>query len=179
MLKAKFNVLMLLLSPLAQAGNHWNVELPGGGMRFQGLIIAEACKVEAGDRQMTVNMGQVRSNEFHATGEDINPVAFDIHLHDCNTTVSQRVGVAFYGVADGRNPDVLSIGEGAGSASGVGIALFNQDNVLIPLNAPVNSTVKLYSGSTTLHFVAKYRSTAQQVIGGSANAQAWFSLTYQ
>lgn len=179
MLKAKFSVLLLLLSPLAQAGNHWNVELPGGGMRFQGLIIAEACKVEAGDRQMTVNMGQVRSNAFHDAGEDINPVAFDIHLQDCNTAVSQRVSVAFYGVPDDKNPDVLSIGQEPGSASGVGVVLFDKDGIFIPLNAPVNGTTRLYSGPTTLHFVAKYRSTARQVIGGAANAQAWFSLTYQ
>lgn len=28
--------------------------------------------------------------------------------------VSERVGVAFHGVADGKNPDVLSVGEGPG-----------------------------------------------------------------
>ncbi|CDL53353.1 type 1 fimbriae protein FimI, unknown function [Klebsiella pneumoniae ISC21] len=28
--------LLLLLPPLALAGNHWNVTLPGGSMRFSG-----------------------------------------------------------------------------------------------------------------------------------------------
>ncbi|SQC45399.1 type 1 pilus biosynthesis fimbrial protein [Klebsiella pneumoniae] len=56
--------LLLLLPPLALAGNHWNVTLPGGSMRFQGLIMASSCRVEAGDRQMTVNLGQISSNRI-------------------------------------------------------------------------------------------------------------------
>lgn len=43
--------LLLLLPPLALAGNQWNVTLPGGSMRFQGLIMASSCRVEAGDRR--------------------------------------------------------------------------------------------------------------------------------
>ncbi len=96
--------LLLLLPPLALAGNHWNVTLPGGSMRFQGLIMASSCRVEAGDRQMTVNLGQISSNRFHAVGEDSNPIPFAIHLQDCSTAVSQHVGVTFHGVADGKTP---------------------------------------------------------------------------
>ena len=54
----------------ALAGNKWNTTLPGGNMQFQGVIIAETCRIEAGDKQMTVNMGQISSNRFHAVGED-------------------------------------------------------------------------------------------------------------
>jgi hypothetical protein len=60
---------VFLLSPLALAGNQWNVTLPGGNMRFQGVIIAESCRVEAGDQQLTVNMGQISSNRFHSPGK--------------------------------------------------------------------------------------------------------------
>lgn len=172
-------LLIFLFPSLALAGNHWNVTLPGGNMRFQGVIIAESCRVEAGDQQMTVNMGQISSNRFHSSGEDANPVPFDIHLQDCSTAVSQRVGVSFRGVADGKNPEVLSVGEGPGIATGIGIALFDKDNQLIPLNSPPGAWTRLYSGPTTLHFVAKYRATGKQVTGGAANAQIWFSLTYQ
>ena len=170
---------MFLLPPLALAGNHWNVTVAGGNMRFQGVIIAESCRVEAGDQQMTVNMGQISSNRFHSPGEDADPVPFDIHLQDCSTAVSQRVGVSFSGVADGKNPDVLSVGEGPGIATGVGIALFDKEDQLIPLNSPPGAWRRLYTGPTTLHFVAKYRATGNQVTGGAANAQVWFSLTYQ
>ncbi|ECT8080662.1 type 1 fimbrial protein [Salmonella enterica subsp. enterica serovar Carrau] len=170
---------MLLLPPLAMAGNHWNVTVAGGNMRFQGVIIAESCRVEAGDQQMAVNMGQISSNRFHSEGEDANPEPFDIHLQDCSTAVSQHVSVSFRGVADGKNPDVLSVGEGSGIATGVGIALFDKEDQLIPLNSPPGAWRRLYTGPTTLHFVAKYRATSNQVSGGAANAQVWFSLTYQ
>lgn len=166
--------LLLLLPPLALAGNQ-----PGGSMRFQGLIMASSCHVEAGDRQMTVNLGQISSNRFHAVGEDSNPIPFAIHLQDCSTAVSQHVGVTFHGVADGKNPDVLSVGEGPGIASGIGIALFDSQGQQLPLNRPAERWISLYRGPTTLNFVAKYRATGRQVTGGAANAQAWFSLTYQ
>lgn len=147
----KSGLLFFLLSPLALAGNQWNVTLPGGNMRFQGVIIAESCRVEAGDQQLTVNMGQISSNRFHSPGEDTDPVPFDIHLQDCSTAVSQRVGVAFHGVADGKNPDVLSVGEGPGIATGIGVALFDKEDRLIPLNSPPGAWSRLYTGPTTLH----------------------------
>lgn len=123
--------------------------------------------------------GADQQQSISCSGEDANPVPFDIHLQECSTAVSQRVGVAFHGVADGKNPDVLSVGEGPGIATGIGIALFDQEGSQLPLNLPPVSGSRLYSGPTTLHFVAKYRSTGRQVTGGAANAQAWFSLTYQ
>lgn len=49
-------------------------------MRFQGKIIAEACSLALSDRQMTVDMGQLSSNRFHAAGEYGDSVGFDIHL---------------------------------------------------------------------------------------------------
>lgn len=112
----KTGLLMFLLPLLAQADNHWNVVVTGGRMRFQST---DSCRVEAGDQQMAVNMGQISSNRFHSAEDNANPEPFDIHFQDCSTTVSQHVGVA-----DGRNPDVLSIGKGASIATGVGIALF-------------------------------------------------------
>lgn len=170
---------MLLLPPLALAGNHRNVTVAGETLRFQGVIIAEACRVEAGDQHMTVNMGQISSNRFHSAGEDANPVPFDIHLQDCSTAVSQHVGVSFRGVVDGKNPDVLSVGEGPGIATGVGIVLFDNEDQLIPLNSPQGAGRRLYTDPTTLHLVAKFRATGNQVTGGAANAQVWFSLAYQ
>lgn len=179
MKRKRLFLLASLLPMFALAGNKWNTTLPGGNMQFQGVIIAETCRVEAGDKQMTVNMGQISSNRFHAVGEDSAPVHFVIHLRECSTVVSERVGVAFHGVADGKNPDVLSVGEGPGIAANIGVALFDDEGNLVPINRPPANWKRLYSGSTSLHFIAKYRATGRRVTGGIANAQAWFSLTYQ
>lgn len=174
----KLILLSVFLPSLALAGNRTHVMLPGGNMRFQGTIVAESCRVEAGDRQMTVEMGRISSNRFHAPGEDSDPVPFALHLQDCNTNVSRHVGVAFMGVADGKNPAVLSVGEGPGIAEGVGVALFDAEERQIPLNVPAKAWTRIYAGPNTLHFIAKYRATGHQVTGGLANAQAWFALTY-
>ncbi|WP_371822215.1 fimbrial protein [Serratia sp. JSRIV001] len=171
---------LMLLPPVVFAGNQWNVTVAGGNMRFQGEIIAEACRVEAGSHNMTVIMGQVSSNRFHAVGEDAGPTPFEINLLDCSTAVSQRVSVAFHGIADGKNPELLSVGEGNGVASGVGVAIFDEKNQLIPVNGPVRSWTTLPNdGPLSVHFVAKYRATGHTVTGGAANAEAWFSLTYE
>lgn len=69
--------------------------------------------------------------------------------------VSERVGVAFHGVADGKNPDVLSVGEGPGIATNIGVALFDDEGNLVPINRPPANWKRLYSGSTSLHFIAK------------------------
>lgn len=179
MLKTRLGFLLMLIAPLSLAGNKWNVTLPVGQMRFQGELIAEACTVEAGDRQLVVRMGQVRSNLFKVAGDDARGVPFSLHFQDCNPNVSVRVGIVFHGVADGKNPDVLSVGEGEGIASGVGIALFDEQGQFIPLNSEPQFWKPLAKGTRILQFVAKYRATGNSVVGGAANAQAWFSLTYQ
>ncbi len=59
------------------------------------------------------------------------------------------------------------------------LSLFDSQGQQLPLNRPTDRWISLYRGRTTLNFVAKYRATGRQVTGGAANAQAWFSLTYQ
>lgn len=174
----KIFLLCLIIPHVAFAGNKWGVTLPGGNMRFQGVVMAESCRVEAGNKMMIVDMGKISSNHFKWFGQESNPITFDIHLQDCSTSVSQRVGISFQGVSDGKNPHVLSVDSGEGSAKGLSIALFDNDGQFIPLNSPPSIWKELYNGKTTLHFLAKYRATAKNVVGGKVNAQAWFSLTY-
>ena len=171
--------LLFLLPQALQASDDLELSFPNGGMRFQGELLAEACNVETSGRFLAVNMGQVRTNMLPAPGADTDPVTFDIHLRDCNKHVSQYVGVTFNGVADGKNPAVLSVGEGPGIAQDVGLALFDASSTLIPINSPPRRIASVENGETVLHFVAKYRATGHHVMGGRADAQAWFSLTYE
>lgn len=93
-----------LFPALAQAGNHHVVTVKGGDVEFQGAVVNAACAVDAGSEDLTVEMGQVRSNEFHGLGSWTDPQAFTITLKDCDTTVSQQVSVAFRGLTDGKDP---------------------------------------------------------------------------
>ncbi|MGP3121115.1 fimbrial protein [Serratia nevei] len=179
MLKTRLGLFIFFIAPLSIASNKCNATVPAGQMRFQGVLIAETCSVESGDRQLVVRMGQISSNRFKDAGDDANPMPFSLHLQNCNPNVSDRVGIVFRGVADGKNPSVLSVGEGEGIASGVGIALFDEQGQFIPINSESQFWKPLTKGARILQFVAKYRATGNTVIGGAANAQAWFSLTYQ
>ena len=154
-----------LFPALAQAGNHHVVTVKGGDVEFQGAVVNAACAVDAGSEDLTVEMGQVRSNEFHGLGSWTDPQAFTITLKDCDTTVSQQVSVAFRGLTDGKDP-------------GVGLGIFdNQGNQIIPNTQPMNFTA-IQDNTTVLNFVAKYRATSRTVVAGDANAQTWFTLTY-
>ncbi|MEF6792016.1 S/F1C fimbrial minor subunit SfaD, partial [Escherichia coli] len=148
---SKMAIMLFLLSPAALAGNHWHVMLPGGNMRFQGKIIAEACSLALSDRQMTVDMGQLSSNRFHAAGEYGDSVGFDIHLQGCSTVVSQRVGISFYGVSDIHEPELLSVDEENDASDGIAIALFNESGELVKLNQPPENWVHLTRGDMKLH----------------------------
>lgn len=170
---------VLVFAPsLALAGNRHAVTVKGGDVEFHGAVVNTACAVDAGSLNLTVQMGQVRSDEFHGLGSWTDPQAFSITLKECDTTVSQQVGIAFRGQTDKKDPGVLAITEGAQSAQDVGLGIFDsQGNLIIPNVQPLNFTT-LQENTTVLRFVAKYRATSINVIAGNANTQTWFTLTY-
>ncbi|MCE0491277.1 fimbrial protein [Pantoea sp. Mb-10] len=178
MKKIPLGIFILFISSSALAGNKWNVTLPGGLMRFQGEVIAEACDVETGNRQMIVNMGSVSSNRFKYLGDTANPVAFEIRLQNCKPEVRNKVSVSFWAAADGKSPNVISNGEGESFAQGIGIGIFDDENKIIPINTFERNWKKINKGITTFNFTAKYIATSKVVSGGIVNSQAWFALTY-
>lgn len=166
------------LPSLAQAGHHHVVTVPGGDVHFIGAVVKAACVVDTNSDALTVEMGQVRSSIFSGAGSWGHPQPFSIVLKDCDTNISKQVGVAFNGVTDARDPAVLAVTSGAGSAGNVGIGIFDSaGNLMIPNTQPQRfSTLK--DDTNVLSFIAKYRATAANVTPGEADAQTWFTLTY-
>lgn len=156
--------MLFLLSPL-----HWpettGMSCFGRKHALPGKIIAEACSLALSDRQMTVDMGQLSSNRFHAAGEYGDSVGFDIHLQGCSTVVSQRVGISFYGVSDIHEPELLSVDEENDASDGIAIALFNESGELVKLNQPPENWVHLTRGDMKLHMQARYKATHYPVTG--------------
>ncbi|GBU14580.1 fimbrin fimI [Enterobacterales bacterium] len=141
--------------------------------------MAGACAVSPESEDKNVVMGQVRSNQFHGEiGTWADPVSFSLQLIDCNTAASKQVAMIFNGVADGKDPQVFSAGEGAGAAKGVGIGLFDGQGDLIAPNTRARHSTSLTDGLVTVPFMAKYRSTSRQVTPGDASARVTFSLYY-
>ena len=148
-------------------------------MHLRGVLTAAACSVSIESQNQTVNMGMIRSNQFTGLGSYGPPVAFDIHLTECSVAVSTTVGITFVGVADGKDPQVLKTEIGENSASGVGLALFDRQGEIIQPNTAPRSFEYIHEGDNSLRFIARYRATSREVVGGSADVSTWFTLTYQ
>lgn len=150
-----------------------------GSVHFQGQVVNTGCSVSAESQDQIVRMGQIRNNEFAATGDWAAPTAFQITLEDCDTSVSQRAGVLFSGESDAKDPQIFRAGYGAGAAQGIGVGIFDATgHLLIPDTAPP-WYAPLQNGANVLRFMAKYRSTQPHVQAGTADAQVWFNVVYQ
>lgn len=172
-------LLSLVAAPSAYAGNHHYVNIHGGDVHFFGQVVNAACSISVDSRNQTVQMGQVRSNQFASLGDWEDPQPFQIALEDCDTAVSQNVGVLFTGESDGKDPLVFRAGYGAGAAHGVGIGIFDgAGNLLVPDTRPP-WFAPLQEGETVLSYTARYRATDRRVKAGSASAQVWFNVIYQ
>ncbi|MVX99146.1 fimbrial protein [Enterobacteriaceae bacterium 8376wB9] len=171
--------LLVMATGSALAGNRNHIIIDGGIVHLRGVLTEAACTVSTGSAHQVVDMGQVRSNQFGYLGSFTSPVEFSISLTGCSTAISNTVGVAFYGVTDGKDPQVLRAGAGEGAALGVGLALFDRNGDVIIPNTPPRSGMALQQGNNVLSYIAKYRSTSRQVLAGNADASVWFALTYQ
>ncbi|MDN0111406.1 fimbrial protein [Yersinia mollaretii] len=176
---AGFFVVLSLPGAFASGHNNTVVTLPGGELNFIGDVIDAACLVDIDSRKQEIRLDQVNNAQFTASGSSVSAAPFSIQLNNCSVTTSQSVGISFIGVADERDPTILATITERNMANGVGIALFDADNNLLPINAPPKDFSLLSRGTNTLHFFAKYRSTLPVVTSGSSNAAANFMVTYQ
>lgn len=104
---------------------------------------------------------------------------FAIDLQNCGSTAS-GVTVSFSGAGDSRNTDLLALTAGESDASGIGIALYDQNKTLIPLGQE-SDVVTLSPGQASAHlqFYARYLADGGTVTPGDANASATFILAYE
>ncbi|KAA8995379.1 type 1 fimbrial protein subunit FimA [Affinibrenneria salicis] len=156
----------------------------GGTVHFKGQIVNAACAVSTNSSDQTVNLGQYRTANFTAVGTYSGKVPFTIKLEDCDPTVSSTAAVAFSGAADGTDNSVLSTsnisGGSAGAAAGVGIEISDSKGaVLAPTGAVFSTPQTLITGSNTLNFNARYKSTLAAVTAGEADADATFTMQYE
>ncbi|WLI37162.1 fimbrial protein [Pseudomonas sp. FP818] len=163
----------------AAGGSNTVVTLPGGRVAVFGAVTTGACSVSISNSDKIVLMGTVRSNQFTGVGSDSQAVPFSIQLDDCNSNVSESVGISFSGIANEEDLQVLAINGGTDAAQGIGLALFDADNQLLAVNADPVEYAPLSKGMNTLSFFAKYRLVEKFLRPGIANATADFTLVYQ
>jgi major type 1 subunit fimbrin (pilin) len=162
-----------LLACLIQSG----ANAADGTITFNGEIITAACTVDTADANQTVDLGTVSSTAFGSAGTTASSAPINIKLTACDPAIT-KVGVRFDGLTDSDNPNLLRVN---GGASGVGIALYETDNTLIPINTSSASKALIGGATATeLNFIAKYMATvpAASITAGPANGTAQFTIDY-
>ena len=155
------------------------VVVDGGRVQLQGELINGACAVAPDSQQMTVEMGQYRSNHFTGAGSYATvTVPFSIALVDCSPDVSGQVGVMFQGSTPSEDPQVFIVSRHATGKSGVGLALFDSEQQLIIPNAPPARFTPIQTDALVLHFSARYRAVTDRIIPGALRSDVWFTLVY-
>ncbi|MEZ6876810.1 fimbrial protein [Enterobacter sp. KBR-315C3_2022] len=151
----------------------------GGTVEFKGSVVDAACAVSSDTVNQVVNLGQVRLAQL--TGKDAvanQKTPFAITLADCDSTVSKQASITFDGTAAADEPGVLDNTAGAGSASGVGIQIYDKDGSALDLGT-ASQAVTLIDGNNNLNFSADYIQTADTATAGNVDTTATFNITYQ
>ncbi|KNC06507.1 fimbrial protein [Klebsiella sp. RIT-PI-d] len=165
-----FLILILAMSCVVQAHS--------GRVYITGTITDNTCTLSPDSENIMVSMGSVSNRQFYQAGAGAAYQQFTITLENCGSTAS-GVTVSFSGTPDSQNPDLLALTAGADNASGVAIALYNDDKSPIPIG-DLSQRKTLIGGQSLaqLNFYARYVANGQAVVAGTANASATFILTY-
>lgn len=152
-----------------------------GTISFTGTVLSSACSVNSAGTSTSVSLGNVSPTSLSSVGSYAGGSPFKISLTNCPATVT-AASVTFDGnSADGQTLSLDNLGE-SGIASGVAVALFEEDGVTrIPLST-ASKLIDLDTSDTsvvnTLNFVAKYMAIGA-VSPGAANSSTNFTITYQ
>ncbi|MCL6713865.1 fimbrial protein [Pseudomonas sp. R2.Fl] len=201
---------LLGLSVLILAGASGSAMAADGAIKFTGEIIASSCTMQAGSggtpeaagKTLAIDLGKVGADSLSEGGGQGNIGAaknIDIKL-DCQglTNGLKNVHLSFKpndGTGTGMVPNsrLLAVTAGAGSATGVGIGVFDKDNVLLDLNdsltkitgqlGPITNIgteeAPRYQANANLALRAAYvKIGADPVVPGKADGYLPFQLSY-
>lgn len=150
-----------------------------GTVNITGIIQNVTCTVAQDSTNKEVSLGDISSNQLTEIGDVSAPVQFTLDLQNCSS-VTKGVALTFSGTMDGINPDLLAISSNTGAATGVGIAIKDNQSTLIPVGSPSHEyAIDPTQSDNLLVFYAQYMATSTGVTAGTANGTATFSLTYQ
>lgn len=173
--------ILLCALAIAPAVNAHTVVIDGGKVHLRGELVNGGCAVAPDSQNMRVDMGQYRTNAFSGVGSfsTVN-VPFTVRLLDCSVDVSRTVGISSR-VTPAEDPQVfhgdIAAGENAVS-SGVGLALFDEQQRQIIPNATAVSWLPINTRELVFHFSARYRAISEHLVPGTIQSNVWFTLIY-
>ncbi len=151
----------------------------GGNVKLRSSVVDAACLISLSNTDAYVQLGEWRTNQFKTVGSDSNAIPFSIQLDECSTHIWQAVSIRFQGIADKHDVQVLAMTSAANTAQGIGLAIFDIHDEIMPINAEPRHVILLNRGVNTLRFFAKYRMTQPLLTPGDASAWAAFTVIYE
>ena len=171
-------VLFFNLSFTAYSNDRENISLDDGIVTFKGGIVEPACTVSSESEYQIVDLGVISSNQFHGVGSHSIKIPFFIKLMGCNKSITDKVSIIIIGDVNNNDKRLFSITDQQNSASGLGVALFNDEGEIIIPNK-FNKYKFIEENELKLKFKASYLATKENVIGGKADSVVWFVFNYQ
>lgn len=178
----KYNLILLsilfsCISLSSYAIGKTHVIIDGGMVHMRGSISEPACSISPESQNQIIDLGVISSNKFHGVGSRSVKIPFTLKLMDCNKNISDKVSFLMLGDVNKTDGRIFNIVDQISSASGVGIALYNQEDDIIIPNLD-NKYIFIKENKTELNFSARYIATHEHVIGGKADATVLFIIKY-
>ena len=138
-----------------------------GQIYFNGAIIDQTCTINAGQPDITVDMGTVSRNSLATPGSTADGTGFAIDLTGCSADTPVRARFLMDGGVDLASGEIKTTGAGGGDA--LRIRLYNAADIAgNPIKVGSSgdqgsSGVSIANGAARLEYVAKYVRTASPV----------------
>lgn len=182
-------VLGLAFVSAASTANAAVTDIDAGTINFDGQVIASPCVVTSADTNQSVTLADVEKGQFY-NGSDANATVgklgqhakeFTIHLEQCDTSQEQNVTFKFKGDTDPANAEVLKNTASTNAATGVGVALFEDDGttkVIVDVDNPLPLVIPTANAAGEKTFKVDYIATQNQVTVGDVKSNATFDVTF-
>ena len=154
-----------------------NVLAADGTIDFTGEIIDNACELAAGSDALKVNLGTVSKKALPSTGSTAAATKFTIKLINCPKTVT-TASVKFDANSYVGDDSVIALKKESGVATGVGIQITDDANVVVPLFTASKAYPLKENIENNLDFRARYIAKTDSVTAGLANGNATFTINY-
>lgn len=129
-------------------------------------------------KSLTIIMGDFPVSDFTEVGSVTNSRPFEVGVN-CTDTVQPEVMVSSANGYDANNPSVIKLTQEAGVATGVGVRML-YDGQLVTFDTYRDTAAVAEANETlTIPFVVNYQQTSPEVTPGPANSIATITLGYK
>ena len=148
-----------------------------GTINVTGNIVTTGCTIQNAMTAAEVSFGTLSPQTFTAVGTISDKKPINFVLENCPASLTS----AKVYLMGNTNPDNSQLGalDAGANATGIGIALYNKDGAMIPIDsASAAFPIDAETGTANIALQAAVMSTAEVVGGGDFTARTVFAMNY-